>query len=238
MTKTWIQNAFLPFKSQFPRWISNTIRNSATAILTPIIFSWRTSHFKSSYKMAAVSKKGDPLPWYSYPCIDFLKHRSYENRSVLEFGAGQSTVWWAQRAKRVVALEEDELWLQKLKTRAPSNVELHLVPIDTPDVCVEEVNRVLCDQSGIRFDVIVIDGIWRYEMIDIADRLVSEEGIIICDNSKAYGIYEGFKDRDFERIDFLALSLASFCPIAHRFSFARARSYLVQNTRYRSLGPN
>jgi len=152
--------------------------------------------------MSAVSKSGDPLPWYTYPSIDFLKYRSYNDRTILEFGAGQSTFWWAQRAKRVVSLEGDEVWFQKLKPHVSSNVELHLVPVDKPRACIEAVNRILDSLSEFRFDVIVIDGLWRYEMIDIAIRVVSDTGIIVCDNAEGYGFFDGFRSRGFQRVDF------------------------------------
>lgn len=202
MTQTWIQKAFRPLKTYLPRWISSPIRNLATALLTPILFSWRTGHLRSSFKMAAVTKSGDPLPWYTYPCIDFLRFRSYEDKTVLEFGAGQSTRWWAHRAKRVVAFEGDEAWLQKLKANIPSNVELHLVSMESPSACVEAVQRVLSDQSNPRFDIVVIDGLYRSDLIELATRVVLDTGIIICDNAESYGIYEGFKDRNFQRVDF------------------------------------
>jgi hypothetical protein len=202
MTQTWIQKAFRPLKTYLPGWISSPIRNLATALLTPILFSWRSGHFRSSFKMAAVSKTGDPLPWYTYPCIDFLRFRSYEDKTVLEFGAGQSTRWWAQKAKRVIAFEGDEAWHQKVKASVPTNVELHLVPMDSPSACLGAIHRILRSQSDPRFDVVVIDGLWRYELIEIAARVVTDMGIIICDNAESYGIYEGFKDRNFHRVDF------------------------------------
>ena len=152
--------------------------------------------------MAAVSRSGAPLPWYTYPCIDFLKYRSYEDRTIIEFGAGQSTLWWAQRAKHVVAFEGDELWYQTLKVIVPSNVELYLVPIDSPLACVEAINRILSFQLNPRFDIAVIDGLWRYQMIAIAARLMKDTGVIICDNAEGYGFYEGFKERNFHRVDF------------------------------------
>src|SRR6266849_5474554 len=202
MTQTWIQKTFKPLKAYLPLWISNLIRAFGTALLTPILFSWRTGHFRSSFKMTPVSRSGDPLPWCTYPCIDFLKYRSYEDKTVLEFGAGQSTLWWAQRAKRVVAFEGDDLWLQKLKDRVPSNVELHLVSNNDPLSCVEAINRILSFQSASRFDVAVIDGLWRDQMIDIAVRILKNTGIIICDDAESFGFYDGFKGRDFYRVDF------------------------------------
>ncbi len=202
MTQTWIQGAFIPFKKFLPRWLSNLIRSTCTAFLTPVLFSWRTGHFKSSFKMMAVSKRGRPLPWYTYPSIDFLKGRDYTDKSILEFGAGQSTLWWAQRAKSVLSFEADAVWMKELATKVPSNVTLHKVSGDSSAACVSEIQQVLRQSSSTKYDVVVIDGVWRSAMIEIACHIVSDTGVIICDNAEGYGFYEGFKDRDFQRVDF------------------------------------
>ena len=117
MAESFIHNAFAPVKRLFPQWLSNPIRNVVTAVLTPIRYSYRTGHFRSSLKMAAVTRHGDPLPWYTYPAIDFLKDRNYAGKTVLEFGGGQSTLWWATHAASVVTFEASAKW-----TFAPDQV--------------------------------------------------------------------------------------------------------------------
>merc|ERR1711966_531323 len=42
--------------------------------------------------------QGEPLPLFSYPCIEYLDHLNLSSATVLEFGAGYSTFWWAKRA--------------------------------------------------------------------------------------------------------------------------------------------
>ena len=202
MAQTWIQTAYAPVKQYLPRWLSGPIRSLGAAFLTPLLFSWRTGHLRSSLQNLAVTRSGAPLPWYSYPCIDFLKYRSYKGKTVMEFGAGQSTLWWGREAQRVVAFEGDARWYSRLKARIPSNVELHLVPIDSPRACVDAIHRIVDRRPEQRFDVIVIDGDWRSHMIAIAASLVTETGIIICDNAARRYAYDGFKDRDFRRVDF------------------------------------
>lgn len=202
MAQTWIQKAFRPIKATTPAWFSNPIRSVATAFLTPVLFSVRTGHGRSSFARKAVSRRGEPVPWYTYPCIDFLTYRNYEGKQVLEFGAGQSTLWWAKRAARVVALEEDPAWFEGLRAKVPSNVDLRRVSCASPQACVESVNAALAEFPSTRFDVVVIDGLCRYEMIEIAARVVKDDGIIVCDNAERYGFYEGFRDRRFRRVDF------------------------------------
>ena len=148
-----------------------------------------------------MTKNGEPLPWYTYPCIDFIKNRSYTDKSVLEFGAGQSTLWWAKRAKHVVSLEGDKGWYEKIASAMPQNVELHLVSMKSATACVSDVNKVL-GKNRCRYDVIVIDGLYRYEMTDIAKSLMTEDGMIICDNAEGFGFYEAFKNSGLNRVDF------------------------------------
>jgi hypothetical protein len=202
MTQTVIQRTFAPIKRILPGWLARPIRSVVTAFLTPVLSSYRTGHFRSSFKMSAVSRSGEPVPWYTYPSIDFLKYRSYTGRKVLEFGGGQSTIWWAQRVAHVVTFESGSEWYERLRREIPENVKLHLVPGNSSADQVDEIKRVLASESESRFDVIVIDGDFRYAMIDIAVSMLSEDGIIVCDNSEGYGFYSGFRDRGLRRVDF------------------------------------
>ena len=126
------------------------LRNLAAAILTPILFSKRTGHFRSSLRARSVDRQGNPIPWYTYPAFDFLAGKDYANKRVLEFGAGHSTLWWMQRAAEVVGIEGSEAWVGILQTRVAKNVTLHLMRTANDDL------RPLL--KGRQFDLIVIDG--------------------------------------------------------------------------------
>jgi hypothetical protein len=56
------------------------MRSWFTAFYTPIYYSYLNGHFKSSFKKMAVSRNGDPLPWYTYPAIDFLRTRNFMDK--------------------------------------------------------------------------------------------------------------------------------------------------------------
>ena len=219
MTQTIIQKSFAPVKKLLPSWIANPLRNVVTAFLTPVLFSYRSGHFRSSFKMAAVTKNGEPIPWYTYPAINFLKYRTYRERTVLEFGGGQSTLWWAKQAQAVVTFEGNESWYNKIKGNMPSNVHLHHVSGKKGDEQVTEINRILESLPYEKYDVIAIDGLYRYEMIDIACRVLSDDGIIICDNAEGYGFYEGFKDRGLGRVDFYGNAPGVILPYCTAFYF-------------------
>ena len=212
MTGFSLRRAFGPIKAHAPTWFSGFVRSAGTALLTPVRFSLRTGHWRSSFARLPLSRRGTPLPWYTYPCIDFLASRSHAGRSVLEFGAGYSTLWWAARAARVVALEADEEWLATLRRKVPENVALQAVPGTDANACIAAVNGILNSLGHARFDVVVIDGLCRSELIDVAARSVTDDGIVLCDNAEGYGIQEGFRGRDFQRVDFFGYAPGVILP--------------------------
>jgi len=202
MTQLAIHRLFASFKKAFPAWVHTPIRSLGTAILGPTFFAYRTGYIRSCFQMSAVSKKGNPLPWYTYPSIDFLKQRSYEDKDILEFGGGQSTLWWSKRSRSVDALEGDEKWYKKINEGMPDNVNLQLVSIRDKESNISDVGNFLKKHGKPKYDVIVIDGLYRYEMIQFAIEYLREGGIIICDNSDGYGMQEGFEQSGLQRVDF------------------------------------
>jgi hypothetical protein len=203
MAATIFHSLYAVTKKWLPGFIHRPVRSVATALFTPIRFSVRKGHFRSSLAVKAVDRDGTPIPWYTYPCIDFLKCREFEGFRVLEFGAGQSTLWWAKNAASVVSFEGDRAWYGYLKARVPANVSLHFAREDNAQVCVEDVENALSETPALKFDIVIIDGLWRFELIEIAKKHLKENGAVICDNSEGYGFYEGFlADKTFQKVDF------------------------------------
>jgi len=219
-----IHSTFAPVRKLFPTWLSNPVQNVVTAVLTPITTSYRTGHFRSSLKMAAVTRHGNPLPWYTYPAIDFLKDRNYAGKTVLEFGGGQSTLWWAAHAASVVTSEADRAWHDRIKSGMPPNVDLNLVPRENGKQDAFHVSNMLATKPFQHYDVVIIDGLTPADLFDIASKYVAPNGIIICDNAEGYGFYEGFKDRGFSRVDFYGNALACLFLTAHPSSSTRRPS--------------
>src|SRR5437867_1026631 len=120
-------------RAALPKPIWNVFRKTANAVLGPLHFSLETGHLRSCLKSRAVDRHGHPLPWFTYPAIQFLLLKDLAERRILEWGAGQSTLFWAKRAKEVLAFEADPAWFKTLSPLVPSNVSLHLVREDISD---------------------------------------------------------------------------------------------------------
>src|SRR5437762_2857857 len=74
-----------------------------------------------------VDAEGRPLPWLTYPAIEFLAARVRPEMRVFEYGSGQSTLWWAARVRQVISCEHDPAWAERLRDQLPANVTLQQV---------------------------------------------------------------------------------------------------------------
>jgi len=82
----------------------------------------------------------------------------------------------------------------------PENVDLFLVSMHDVASCVSEVKAAL--KGYDRFDLIIVDGLYRAEMMEIATGVVASDGAIVCDNAEGYGVDKVFRDTSLRRVDF------------------------------------
>jgi hypothetical protein len=178
----------------------------ANAIVTPLRFSLATGHWKSSLAMSARAADGSPLPWYTYPAIDFLAQRDFHDCDVLEFGGGQSTLWWSAKGRSVLTIEEDAAWFARLRSKVGPNVSLHHIPVDRMTRTIQPVVDLIEANPVRKFDVIVVDGHLRKEVAALAFDHLAPNGAIILDNAEGYGFYDELKKRPCRRIDFFGFA--------------------------------
>jgi hypothetical protein len=201
-----LQRSAAWLKRLLPGAIWRPIRAVTTGLLTPVRFSLATGHWKSSIATSARATDGTPLPWYTYPAIDFLAQRDFRNCHVLEFGGGQSTLWWSARARSVLTIEEDADWFTRLRSQVRPNVSLHCIPVDRATRTVQPVKELIAASPIQKFDIIVVDGHLRREVAALAFDYLAPLGAIILDNAEGYGFYDEIKERPCRRIDFFGFA--------------------------------
>lgn len=126
-----------------------------------------------------VDADGNAIPWITYPCIDFLKQLNFQDKSVFEWGAGQSTLFWSARAKKVVSVEADPEWYEMVKCSTSSNCEVRLTPRELDSYVG------IIDEYQEEFDVISIDGPgdFRIACSEVARKYLKRGGFVLLDNS-------------------------------------------------------
>ena len=155
-------------------------RSIKTQVKNFIILSKTYGQYKSIKNLSPIDEKGAPLPWYTYPAIEFLNQFDFSDSNVFEFGSGNSSLYWAKRCSTLISIEHNPYWYNKIKHNLKSNQRLFLRK--EKDEYVKSIN-----EFETKFDIIIIDGAFRQDCAtEIKKNLLLESGMVILDNSDWY----------------------------------------------------
>ena len=164
----------------------------------------------SSRCSAPITRDGRPLPWYTYPAVDFLEERIKSDMAVFEYGAGNSTLWWASRVAHVSAVESDSQWVKILQPSLPRNTDLCFEPADAASYATAVTGR------GRLFDIVVIDGMQRNSCALACLPALKNNGVVIWDNSDWSALWADgiahLRTNGFHRIDFRGIGPLNWRP--------------------------
>lgn len=140
--------------------------------------------FRSFSSRSSVNAAGEPIPWINYSMLHFLIPRIRPTTTILEYGGGSSTLFWARRVREVVTVEHDRRWAQYISGKFAefSNINLLVAPAGP------EYERAP-EKLQKRFDLAVVDGIRRFECAERALSMLTqaehgeEGGCILLDDS-------------------------------------------------------
>ena len=172
-------------KSLLPSFILKPIKNSyfkllqTRKIIIHLLYSYGWA--KSLRTDKCVDRNDNPIPWFSYPAIDFLSQLNIADKEVFEYGAGFSTLYWGARAKSVFTVESDAKWSEKIESLLPANCRLMRATLD-----VEDYSGKI--SAFDQFDIIIIDGAikTRTSCSEKSLKHLKPGGIIILDNSDQF----------------------------------------------------
>lgn len=136
-------------------------------------------HHASRQKQLPVDANGQPLPWYTYPAIQYLSQLDLTDRDAFEFGSGNGSLFWARQLRSLVSIESDPQWHDLIVRQKHSNQQVLLV---------EDLERypTAIDRQDRKFDLIIVDGKRRKPCAEAALRCLATNGMIILDNSDWY----------------------------------------------------
>lgn len=141
------------------------------------ILAFKHGQWRSAREGMAIDALGTALPWYTYPAIEYLNNFDFKDCNVFEFGSGNSSLYWSSRARSVISVEDNPEWFEVVNKRKLQN-QLIIHRADGAGYV-----RALPEQNKL-FEIIVIDGNWRFECTVEAINCLKENGIIVLDNSE------------------------------------------------------
>ncbi len=166
------------------------------------ILSVEFGQYRSIRDLESVDANGQPVPWFCYPAIEYIRQLDLSDKLLFEWGSGNSTRFWAQKCHRVVSVENDEAWHQKMKPLLPANVAYQLVQdLSLYPKAIHEYEE--------DFDIIVVDGRCRQECVIEALKKLKDDGMVILDNSERYGQTSAM----LRAADLIEVDMAGFGPI-------------------------
>ena len=159
--------------------------------------------FKAFDTKSPIGGDGEPIPWVTYSFIDFISQRIKKEHTVFEFGSGNSTFYYARRALKVVSVEHDLAWFNKISATKPSNSEMIFCELETGG----EYSK-MPSSMDLKFDIIIVDGRDRVNCCLQSLAALSDKGVVVLDDSErdnyapavSFFKKEGFKELSFSGI--------------------------------------
>jgi predicted O-methyltransferase YrrM len=127
-------------------------------------------------------------PWLTREAIDLIERLLKPTDVAVEFGAGRSTRWIAQRVACMTSIESNPVWQARVATMLEkaglTNVDLLLCPNDVDEERGAEANyvRVLDRFAPGSIDFVLVDGMYRgHCALGMVEKLRSG-GVLVIDN--------------------------------------------------------
>lgn len=125
-------------------------------------------------------------PWLTSGAINFLKGYLRHNDFGLEWGSGRSTIWFAKRVNRLISIETNPTWYNKVQATLQDdnlqNATLRFVAAEPYSEYLKECADIPEDS----LDFVLIDGIHRHLAATVSIPLLKEGGLLIIDNINWY----------------------------------------------------
>jgi len=153
----------------------------------------RYSHLNAYYiicriKQTVYQRKNPDSPWLCSEAVAVIEQLLKKNDFVLEFGAGRSTKWFAQRCSYVYSIEHDFNWFNKVckSIEGIDNIKIIYAKISKEKPAASDYLMAIDDIPVDKFSVILNDGKLR-DLVFLASIDKLENGsIYILDNAKRY----------------------------------------------------
>jgi len=138
------------------------------------------------------------LPRLNLQTVEFLKKIITSDSLIFETGSGSSTIWFGKQAKKVVALESDKGWHERvrgfMRKENLQNVKLYF----DPDYPRKQFKEILQAEDVVEYDIVLHDGPFsaglRISAMKFIHLFVKAGGYLIVDDTHDQRCARGIKE--------------------------------------------
>ncbi len=135
--------------------------------------------WKSWETKAPIDSNNNPLPWVTYSFIKFIENRLRKDMILFEFGSGNSTLYYSENVKEVHTVEHNPEWFERTSLKIPENVLIENIHSG-----IGGQYSMASSNKGIKYDIIIVDGIDRVNCILNSIENLKNNGVLILDDSE------------------------------------------------------
>jgi len=196
------------------RALGRKVRDMTGPFFPPMYFLYLLVDDRRSYKffprwirsffISRPDAVGDGIPWLPFQLIAWLEDHLDTISTVFEYGSGGSTIFLAQRVRKLYTVEHDPKWHElverELERRRLTNVRYLLrEPESTgskppaeywdnygneyPNMTFERYVTAIDEHPDHSFDLVLVDGRARKFCLEHAIRKIRRDGYLVLDNS-------------------------------------------------------
>ena len=148
---------------------------------------WNLNYFLAKLKLKIIEFLHPDYPWLTEKSIKILNNELKKDFIGFEFGSGRSTIWLSTRIKTLTSIEHSKEYLNIVNKKIAKK---NIVNCKLLHLTGEDYYKILQLQSNFSIDFILIDGIFRDKLLEIALQKISKRGIICFDNANRYLVNE------------------------------------------------
>lgn len=196
------------------------------------LISWRNSYFdklgsQRSFGIKRPVMADDRcLPWMTYSAIEYISQFDLSSVTVFEYGSGYGSIFWAERARKVISVEDNPEWIRELESRRlPNQYIVHAKDLPEYIHAIEQYNETP--------DIVIIDGKQRRACAANLLAIKLLPALVILDNSDwCPATCDVLRNGGFHQFDFIgpgpinayAWATSMFVPLSSTRAIPRKHS--------------
>jgi hypothetical protein len=156
------------------------------------ITHWTPRYIRARTSKAFYQWSNPDVPWLTAEAIHLLDSMIQATDTGAEFGSGRSTLWLARRCARLISIEHDHVWHEKVTTALSlekiTNVNYQCHPLDEPEAYGHQsaYARVVQGIPADSMDFALVDGVYRDYVTLFLLPKIRLGGLLVIDNVNRY----------------------------------------------------